>query len=509
VNVSRDYDLCWPAQLRRRAELAYGSCASNFRKVRGCTPRMAWFTVCAMLAACSRPQGPTSCEPTRPDTILQAHMVREGVARAGCAGAAAITVLDHRADIGVHLSPPALGGHGEVRVRALEPASAVQLDSMGLQISSARSGGNQLRFSQEYDSTCFELSQPLAAGEELTLALAWQADPVARGLTFASDQAWASYLTPAWLPTKLDVAQRATLKLTLTVSEDLVLVASSHTDIAARFGDGLRHVTYEVKTPTSPFLYGFALGQFETSNYSLPGVAHLSAFGPRRPDLENVQQLTMLMYQFLRTRTGAAPAFGYYTQVFVRGKAVHDGLGMSLISEDVLRDLRADPTDDGVIAHALAHQWFGVLIPCADSADLWLNESFATLMVAAINEQRWGRAAYDRELAIWRDRSKKVHESGCDTPLSLWRPQQARASAVTEAKLKARGDIYLRGALVLDKLRRELGEEVFWNGIRRYVAEQAGKPTRSADLQHAMATASGRDLTAFFERWVYAIAADP
>lgn len=92
-------------------------------------------------------------------------------------------------------------------------------------------------------------------------------------------------------------------------------------------------------------------------------------------------------------------------------------------------------------------------------------------------------------------------------PVSL-SSARSPAPSMTEAELKARGVIYCRGALVLDKLRRQLGEQAFWEGIQRYVAEQTGKPTRTADLQSAMTAVSGRDLTQFLDHWVYAAAPD-
>jgi aminopeptidase N len=474
------------------------------------TERTYWLFVCALLAACSRPQPLRSCDIGAADKARHAEIVRLGLPRNPCTGAGEIAVLDHRAEVTLHWPRPTLTGHGDVRVRTLAATTVVQLDSAGLRISSASSRGEPLRLKQVGGSTCLELSRPLAAGDELTIALVWEADPRAQGSTLSADQAWAGSRTPLWLPTKLDPAQRATLSLTLTVPEDLSVVGShSQAVFSTSLGDGLRRVRYEVTTPTSPSLYAFAVGQFRTASYYSPGFARfaLSALGPQGADLEGVLELTVPMFQFLSERTGAKPATAY-AQVFVHGEALQEALGLSLIPEDVLRELRTDPSYDDFIAHELVHQWFGVLVPCAELTDLWLSEGFATFMVAAIKEQPGGRAAYDRELERWRVNSRQVHACGGDAPVALSRPGAPRATGVTEEELRARGVVYYRGALVLDKLRRELSEQVFWDGIRRYVNEQAGKPTRTEDLQRIMAATSGRDLKGFFDRWVYAAAPD-
>jgi aminopeptidase N len=67
---------------------------------------------------------------------------------------------------------------------------------------------------------------------------------------------------------------------------------------------------------------------------------------------------------------------------------------------------------------------------------------------------------------------------------------------------------YSRGALVLHKLRGELGDAVFWDAIRRYVSARAGRGATSDDFRAALEAASGHDLGPFFARWVYATAPD-
>jgi hypothetical protein len=340
----------------------------------------------------------------------------------------------------------------------------------------------------------------LAAGDERVLALGWQADPRAKGLTFSPDQAWAVH-SPAWLPTRLDPAQRATLKLTLTMPEGLDLVPGQYFE---HRGDGLVRATLTLSTPSSPSHYAFAVGHFRKSYYYGPGFG-LSAIGPADADLVGAIELILPVYQTFRERLGATGAHGH-SQLFLRGNPSQEALGMSLLSEDALRAVRTDPdpAEEWSFAHALAHQWFGVRIPCAGVTDLWLSEGFATFMVGVMKERRWGHVAYEHEVASWHSRLQALR--GRDAPLALSRTGRRGDTDVTEAQLRARGIIYYRGALVLDKLRHELGEQTFWDGVRRYVEQQTGKPTRTEDLQNALQETSGRDLTAFFDRWVYASA---
>jgi aminopeptidase N len=92
--------------------------------------------------------------------------------------------------------------------------------------------------------------------------------------------------------------------------------------------------------------------------------------------------------------------------------------------------------------------------------------------------------------------------------VSLSSPSGEPRRPPADDELQARGVTYARGALVLHKLRDELGETAFWQGIRLYVKNMAGKGARSEDLRYALEQASGRALKDFFAKWVYASAPD-
>jgi len=180
----------------------------------------------------------------------------------------------------------------------------------------------------------------------------------------------------------------------------------------------------------------------------------------------------------------------------------------SLLAASTLDDVVRTPSEDWLLAHEFAHQWFAWAVQCADFSDFWLNEGFATFLVGVLKEERWGSAAYQAELALWRERSRRVHSAGKDAPLSHSRPGGSLRPPLQEAELQPRGVTYSRGALVLHRLRAELGEAAFWAGVRRYVAGPHRHAARTEDLRNALEAASGRDLNPFFMRWVYSAAPD-
>ena len=159
-----------------------------------------------------------------------------------------------------------------------------------------------------------------------------------------------------------------------------------------------------------------------------------------------------------------------------------------------MRPILEDPSEDWLIAHELAHQWWGNLVTCATWADFWLNEGVTTFMVAAWKEQRWGREAYEREMALARRRVESARAAGVDVGLTyagpylsvpLWR-------AIT----------YSKGALFMDALRTELGEQRFWAGLKAWTQTYSGGAASTADFQRVMEDAAGRNLNDLFVSWV-------
>jgi aminopeptidase N len=234
----------------------------------------------------------------------------------------------------------------------------------------------------------------------------------------------------------------------------------------------------------------------------------LRALGPEGTDLAGALAITAPMLRFFHAQLGVRYPASEYVQAVVPGNVAQEAAGLSLLGVASIEDVRQDPSEDWIFAHELAHQWFAWLVPCADFSDFWLNEGFATFLVAAYKEQRWGRAAYEREVTLWRARSAKVHAAGKDAPVALPAPVGLPRTPPKEQDLPPRGVTYARGALVLHRLRESLGDAVFWRGVQGYVRERSDKPTRTEHLRSAFEAASGQDLRSFFSTWVYTSAPD-
>jgi aminopeptidase N len=429
-------------------------------------------------------------------------------AQAACAAYGSFDVLSHAVEFMVQLAPSAsLLGTGQIVLRAKRDVSTITLDIQNLKVSTIATDSGTLVFQQTGDSVCADLGRRLSKGTDIALRLSWEV-PIGNDVPhFSTADVWGGYSTSAWMPTVQDPAQRATLQLGITTDSALLIGASGRAGRRTEVGAGLIHQVFTLDRPSPPFLFGFTVGRFSQAELMVDGVK-LRALGPKGADLTKVLTLTAPMYRFLVSHIGAALATPEYLQVFVQGEAAQEAAGLAFISVDALEAVREDPTEDWIFAHELAHQWFGWLVACDNFSDFWLNEGFATFLVAAVKEDHWGHAAYEREVALWRERSAKVHADGLDMPVSLSEPGSFAQAPLTESELQARGITYARGALVLHKLRTDLGDVAFWSAIRDYVARRAGKGARTEDLRLSFEAVTHKDLGAFFKRWVYTAAPD-
>jgi len=341
----------------------------------------------------------------------------------------------------------------------------------------------------------FQLPRRLAKGEVATLAVSFTGRP-RRDVVFTSDEIHTGYFTCEAMICDIDRPDdRATLQFALTLPTGFDAVAPGEFVSRSPAGPGLETWRWQEDRPYPSYLYGFAAGRYARAK--LAGDRDLEVlYSGETP--ERVQAMfveTARMIAFYEAKAGVKLPERRYTQVLVSQNGDQEDASLSMIEKRSIEPILADPQADGMMAHELAHQWWGNLVTCSDWKELWLNEGMAGFMTAAYKEQRWGRAAYDREIATAQAAWDAARKDGTDEPLS-WQG--------TYPSLRAKRRIaYGKSMVFLDALRTELGDDVFWRGVRGYTQANAGRSVTAADLQKAFETASGRDLSIIFKTWVH------
>lgn len=149
---------------------------------------------------------------------------------------------------------------------------------------------------------------------------------------------------------------------------------------------------------------------------------------------------------------------------------------------------------ESLMAHEIAHQWFGNSVSENDWYHVWLSEGFATYFAHLYNEFTFG---VERRMNDMReDREQVISYSKSDYfPIIN--------TAISDYNQALNVNSYQKGSWVLHMLRKKIGNDTFWKGIRTYYDRFKGGNAMTADFQRVMEEASGQDLSTFFERWVY------
>ena len=371
-----------------------------------------------------------------------------------------------------------LVGHARILLNAQELRSlVVELASPNLLVGSVAVDGSARPFEKTSTGWRFALGDaPGTMPSPVRVEIEYRA-PAANGLVFGDQYVHTAFNTCQWLPCVGPDLGRA------TVAIDLVLPP------------GQRWVASVGTRPYPLYTIGFAAGRFaEVVDTADSRLRYLGAIDDEDA-LRTKFKDTARVLDFFERKAGMPLPSAVYTQVLVPGAAAQEASNFSVIGKDMLDPILEDPREDWVVAHELAHQWWGNLVTCENWSEFWLNEGIAVFMTAAWKQHRWGDAAYRSELALLEKRWQRAKDAGFDKPLS-WTGGYP--------SLGIRRSIqYSKGALFMHTLREVIGDDAFWDGLRRYTRDNAGRAVRSADLQIAMERSSGRSLQSLFDHWVY------
>jgi aminopeptidase N len=148
-----------------------------------------------------------------------------------------------------------------------------------------------------------------------------------------------------------------------------------------------------------------------------------------------------------------------------------------------------------LMAHEIAHQWFGDAASETNFSNVWLSEGFATYMTNVYLENKYGIDTLKKRLAF--DRT------------NIFKFEKRRFTPIVDTTEKSdflqllNINSYQKGSWVLHMLRRKLGDSLFWKGIRNYYSKYDGGNANTDNLRQVMENASGQDLKQFFKQWLY------
>lgn len=317
------------------------------------------------------------------------------------------------------------------------------------------------------------------------------------GLEFAplAPAIYTIFSTSQWVVTEDAPGRRATWRLALVVPRDWTVFAVGRQAGRQHASPTRDIVDWRLERPVPSYVVGFATGILTAvTEKAGPVTLQYAAHGLTPDQLKTVFRETPPMLDFFRARAGVPYPGETYTQVLVPETIGQEMAGVSVFSDEYGRQVMGDLQAVGLLAHELAHQWWGNSVTNAEWTHFWLNEGFATFMAAAYREHRFGREVYLKDIERMKARYERARDAGHDRALVFpnWDHPTADDRAI----------VYQKGGYVLHLLREELGDELFWRGVAAYTKAHMGRSVTTADFKQAMQAATGRNLEAFFRKWV-------
>jgi aminopeptidase N len=383
-----------------------------------------------------------------------------------------------------------------IRLRSLRDGlRTLTFSPNALIIHSANVAGRTARVASGESGISVILPSTLPRGRTATLSLTFHGVP-RRGVTATPRSMFTTYFACDWMVCLQDSpGDKARFELDLHLPEGMTSLSIGRQVERTRTAGGVLVDRWRSRRPYPAYLFAFAVGHFTRVEERRDGVLFSYHGEASEAELGRLFADTAAIAAFFTEKAGVPLPDGRYAQLLVPGRAAQEAATWSIIGQDVLEQEANDPSSQWIIAHELAHQWWGNLVTCVSWRHFWLNEGIATFMTAAWKEHRFGPSAYSAELDTARARLARAREAGWDRPLAY---QGSYPNLGTRRAIQ-----YSKGALFLDHLRTLLGQSAFWRGLRDFTRTHAGGTVSSRDFQRAMERASRRDLEPVFREWVY------
>lgn len=409
-------------------------------------------------------------------------------------------------------------GDTTVRLKPLKPGfNTVELDAVGLNFEAVllEPSGAPLKFSAGADKVAVTLDRSYSPSDEIALRFKYTTVPK-KGIYFVGERREGEQLIHGpqvwtqgepeearhWFPSFDFPSDKATTEQIITAPKGETVIGNGLLTDRTENSDGTATYHYRMPIPHSTYLVSFVVGTYEKiadkyknvelGYYVYPGGEYIVplAYGKTKDMLRAFEELTNLEYPFNK-----------YDQTIVSGFTFG---GMENITATTMADTEImlagfdfarGPVED-LVSHELAHSWFGNLVTMKNWSELWLNEGFATYLEAASREKLYGREDYIRKIRSDADQfiaDDAVNKRRHGLVNKIAKPDDSLFDVTT----------YQKGGAVLHTLREEIGTEAFWKGANVYLNRHKFGNVETSDLKKAMEEASGKDLTWFFDQWVY------
>lgn len=420
-----------------------------------------------------------------------------------------IDILHLKLDVTPDFKERSVAGTVTLRFKPIaKPLAELRLDGVDLRVSEVTSSEKVLGWQATDKEVVLTFDAPVPADKETTVSVTYSAVPK-HGLYFRTPEmgykpedmhVWTQgepLEARHWFPCFDAPNEKFTSEVICRVPPDMTVLSNGR--LAGEERDAaLKVVRWAQEKPHPTYLIAMVAGYvkgIEDKHRDVP----LGFYTPASQigEAMNSFRETKEIMAFFEQEIGVPYPWAKYFQVVVDDFTWG---GMENTSLTVLSDrtLHRDDTENltesrGLVAHELAHQWFGDLVTCKDWSHLWLNEGFATYYTHLYEGHKLGR-----DLMVY-----GMHQSAKGFMAT---PNDTNAIVRRDFNIPEEQfgfHAYPKGAWILHMLRHELGADLFRRCVKTYLERHAYGNATTEDLNKVLEELSGRSFDQFFDQYVY------
>ncbi|HAF34474.1 M1 family aminopeptidase [Sphingobacterium sp. UBA7038] len=408
------------------------------------------------------------------------------------------------------------------------PTDSLRLDAKGMDIKQVSLVNGQqlvpLKYSYDNNSLLIKLDRNYVAKEQYTVYLDYTAKPNllkvqgsaaindAKGLYFINPderapnkprQIWTQGETEAssaWFPTIDRPNQKTTAEISMTVLDNYVSLSNGVLSKQQKNNDGTRTDTWTMDLPHAPYLFMMAVGDFKIYQDKYNNIPVDYYLEPKyAPYAKDIFGKTPAMMDFYSKTLGVPYPWNKYAQIVCRDyvSGAMENTSATLHGEHVQKTKREllDDNQEGTIAHELFHQWFGDLVTAESWSNLTMNESFATFGEVIWREHDGGKDRGDKSRFEKLQSYLKSTKNGKSPTLAryYYHDKEDMFDNIS----------YAKGSLILYALKEQMGDEAFYQSLKKYLTDNSFKTGEPQQLRLAMEEVTGKDWAPYFNQWYY------
>lgn len=387
-----------------------------------------------------------------------------------------------------------------VTLKALVELRTVELELSGMTLSSVTERGASTTFTRTGQRVSVTLSSPLAPYEVTSLTFHYKGRPddgLVIGRNKHGDRTVFADNWPDrahhWIVSRDHPADKASIDFTVTAPPGDDVLANGELQSVKRLSPTERQWHWSEPTPIPVYSMVIGVARFTIVNPEPGTDTDVSYYLYPEDAAAGGKQFgsTAAMMRFFTSRVGPYP---YGKLAIAQSTTRFSGMensGAIFLAE---KSIGGDAWLEGLVAHEMAHQWFGDSVTPERWQDLWLSEGFATYFGALFLEHAYGREMFVQRVTRAR---KEYFDTFRERPTPIFDP-----SISDPAKLLG-PNVYLKGAWTLHMLRRLIGDEAFFAGIADYYAAYRDRNASTGDFEAVMSRHAGQPLDWFFKQWIY------